>query len=413
MAGVKNLPALVLMFFSMFLLGGISSTKGIILEEVKRDIGLDMNGFGLVVFIFQWGFVLASVITGYYTDKRGLKLMTIIGSLIMGAGLLGTGLASTVMFFLGFYLVVGFGLGAMTVASNAVVPAVYPEKQGMMFNIGMGMYGIGMFATPMLLNAMFASGVSWRMFYVGITAVLIGFVLFTMKIKVPEGKVNKISVGAFMTMLRQSQFVFVMLFLIFYVSAEVAFMNFFPSFLQSLDLNGASTGEKKAMVATIISVFSILFTVGRLGGGLVSGFIGEKKTLTLFSLLAVVTVTLSKFFADEWIYMFALAGLFFSVLFPTATGLGTKMSETGGSALGLVYVAAGIGGAFAGWIVGAVSEAFGPSLGFNLPIIFLAILFLISLLLKNNPDAQAAKADRKRPPVMITNKKAGISKNHS
>ena len=205
------------------------------------------------------------MIIGYYTDKRGLELMTIIGSLIMAAGMLGTGLAPTVM-----------------------------------------------------------------------------------------------------------------MFLVFYVSAEVSSMNFFPSYLHSLPLGGASATEKAAMVATIMSVFSILFTVGRLAGGFVSGFLGEKRTLMLFSALAVIIVWLSKYMANEWVYLFAAAGLFFSVLFPTATGVGTKLSETGGSALGLVYVAAGIGG--------AVSDAFGPQTGFNLPIVFLGILFVISLLLKDRPE---------------------------
>ncbi len=389
MSALRKLPALILISFTMFLLGGISSTKGIILEEVKRDIGLDMSQFGLVVFIFQWGFVIASLITGYYTDKRGLKLMTIVGSVIMGIGMLGTGLAPTVMFFLGFYLIVGFGLGAMTVASNAVVPALYPQKQGMMFNLSMGVYGIGMFVTPIVLNAMFSAGLSWRMFYIGITVLLIAFIAYTSKINLNEGKAAKINISAFVAMLKNNQFVLVMMFLVFYVSAEVAFMNFFPSYLQSLNLNGASAEEKKALVATIISIFSILFTIGRLVGGFISGFIGEKKTLIVFSGLAVIVLTLSKLFTNDLIYMFAAAGFFFSVLFPTATGLCTKQSETGGSALGLVYVAAGIGGAFSGWLVGAVSESFGPSQGFMLPIVFLVCLFFISLALKDRPNQQS------------------------
>ncbi|MCQ6264972.1 hypothetical protein M1K46_04715 [Fictibacillus sp. WQ 8-8] len=47
----RNMTALIIMGFTMFLLGGLSSTKGIVLDEVKKDIGLDLNQFGLVVFI--------------------------------------------------------------------------------------------------------------------------------------------------------------------------------------------------------------------------------------------------------------------------------------------------------------------------------------------------------------------------
>ncbi|MCQ6264971.1 MFS transporter [Fictibacillus sp. WQ 8-8] len=300
----------------------------------------------------------------------------------MGAGLFGTGSAQTIMFFLGFYMIVGFGLGAMTVASNAIVPAVYPDKQGLMFNITMGVYGLGMFATPLILRWMFSSDISWRVFYIGIAVLLVAFIVFVLAVKLPDGKADRASLSAFKEMLKNAQFVFIMFILIFYVSAEVSFLNFFPSYLKSLDLNGATNAEKGKLVTTILSVFSLLFTVGRLGGGWIAEKMGEKKTILIFAFLAVITVLISKFYADQWVYLFAAAGLFFSVLFPTATAIGTKLSETGGSALGLVYVSSGIGGAFAGWLVGAVSEKFGSAAGFNLPILFLSILLVFSFFVK-------------------------------
>ncbi|MDM5201454.1 MFS transporter [Fictibacillus enclensis] len=384
-----NITALIIMGFTMFVLGGLSSTKGIVLDEVKKDIGLDLNQFGLVVFIFQWGFTLASVVIGYLVDKKGLKLMIIIGSIIMGAGLFGTGSAQTILFFLGFYMIVGFGLGAMTVASNAIVPSVYPDKQGLMFNLTMGVYGLGMFATPLILRWMFSSNISWRVFYIGIAILLVGLILFVLLTKVPDGKADRASLSAFKVMLKNAQFIFVMFILIFYVSSEVSFLNFFPSYLKSLNLSGMSMSDKGKLATTILSIFSLLFTIGRLGGGWIAEKIGEKKTILIFAFLSVATVLISKFFADQWVYLFAAAGLFFSVLFPTATAIGTKLSETGGSALGLVYVASGIGGAFAGWLVGAVSEKFGSAAGFNLPIIFLAILLIFSFFVKDVPDDKA------------------------
>ncbi|PLT28455.1 MFS transporter [Peribacillus deserti] len=391
MRNKRNISALFIMAFTMFLLGGLSSTKGLILDEVKKDIGLDLNEFGLVVFIFQWGFTIAGVVSGYLVDKKGLKIMTIAGTVIMAAGLVGTGSAQTILFFLGFYLIVGFGLGSMTVASNAIVPAVFPNKQGMMFNITMGVYGLGMFSTPLILRWMFSSGISWRVFYLGIAILLVAFIIYIAFTDVPAGKAERASLSSFKEMLKNMQFIFIMIFLVFYVASEVSFLNFFPSYLKTLELGGATGSEKGTIVAAILSAFSLLFTIGRLGGGWIANKIGEKKTLLFFSLLAVVTVTISKFFANEWVYLFAAAGLFFSVLFPTATAIGTKISETSGSALGLVYVASGIGGAFAGWLVGAVSEKFGPSDGFNLPIIFLAILLVISFFIKDVPDREQTK----------------------
>ncbi|WP_408008695.1 MFS transporter [Pseudalkalibacillus sp. A8] len=280
-------------------------------------------------------------------------------------------------FFFGFYLVLGFGLGAMTVASNAIVPAVYPEKQGTMLNIAMGIYGFGMFLFRIVLKAMFSNDISWRYFYIGIAVLLNALIIYVFSVNLPEGEVDKVDLSSFKEMLGHYQFILVMVFLIFYVSAEVSFLNFFPTYLKDLSLGGASEAAKNSMVATIISVFSLCFTVGRLAGGWLIKKFGEKMLLMSFSALGLIFVTISKVFVDNWVYLFGVAGLFFSVLFPTATAIGTKLSRTGGSALGLVYVAAGIGGAFAGWIVGLVSEAYGSNAGFKLPIVFFSHSFSI------------------------------------
>ncbi|MBJ7448752.1 MAG: MFS transporter [Parachlamydiales bacterium] len=379
---IRRMNGLFVMLFTMFLLGGISNTKGIVLAEVKHTLDFDLAHFGLVVFFFQWGFVLASLIWGYYSDKRGIKAMTMLGTILMGFGLLGTGLSPTITLFLSFYTVVGFGLGGMTVASNAVVPAIYPKKQGMMFNIAMGIYGIGMFVTPLILRALFKAEISWRYFYIGIVFILFIFLIYLIFSKIPSGKIDKISLKAFSTMLKEKQFLMVMLFMIFYVSTEVTFLNFLPNYIYSLPIENATLSDKRILITAVLSIFSILFTLGRFLGGYINKLFGEKRTLMLFSFLALISVAVSKFFALNWIYLFSISGFFLSVLFPTATGMGTKISQTAGSALGLVYVASGIGGAAAGWLVGLVSQKLGADAGFNFPIYFLVILFIISCCFK-------------------------------
>lgn len=92
--------------------------------------------------------------------------------------------------------------------------------------------------------------------------------------------------------------------------------------------------------------------------------------------------------AENFPYLFAGAGLFFSTLFPTATAFGTQLSKTGGSALGLIYIAAGIGGGLAGYIVGLASEAFGMAGGFSIVIVFLALMFITTFFLNSKKSSQ-------------------------
>ena len=383
----KSIHALIILMFTQFISGGVTNTKGIVLDQVEQDLGLDMSEFGLVVFIFQLGFTLASVIIGYYTDKKGLRTMTIIGSVIMGLGFLGTGLAPNILFFLGFYMIVGFGLGAMGVASNAIVPAAYPKKQNQMFNFAMGVYGLGMILFPQLLNYMFQFA-SWRYFYIGIAVLLVAVIIYITSVAFPNGKAEKIDLKAFIPMLKDAQFVFLMIFLVFQVSAEVSFMNFFPTYLKSLDMGGMTEANKEDMVATILSVFSIFFMAGRLGVAYLTNWINERIILITFSAGSLIMVGASFLVAENFPYLFAGAGLFFSTLFPTATAFGTQLSKTSGSALGLIYIAAGIGGGIAGYIIGVASEIFGMAGGFSIVLVFLALMFVTTFFLNSKKSSQ-------------------------
>lgn len=378
----SRFSVLVLMLFTMFLLGGISNTKGIVLAEVKHTLGLNLAQVGWVVFIFQWGFVLSSILAGYFCDKYGLKTITFVGTLIMIAGILGTAFAKNSTAFFLSYTIVGLGLGTMTVASNAVVPNVYPKQQGKMFNIAMGVYGLGLFLTPLGLRLLFAYHLSWRYFYLGIAALLILFLAYLFWVKVPSGKIEKINFKIFAQMLQKPQFLLVMFFLIFYVAIEVTFTNFLPSYVYSLRLSNSTLSQKQGIVTTLFALFSLFFTLGRFLGGWLISHVGEKRLLVFCSILSFACMLLSKSLAETFIFLFALCGLFFSVLFPTATSIGTKLSSSAGSALGLVYVSAGIGGAFAGWLVGLVSHTMGPAIGFTLPIFFTLPLIIIALFFK-------------------------------
>ncbi|MFG6117180.1 MFS transporter [Halobacillus sp. MO56] len=383
----KSIHALMILLFTQFISGGVTNTKGIVLDQVEKDIGLDMSEFGFVVFIFQLGFTLASLIFGYLTDKNGLRIMMTIAAVLMGSGFLGTGLAPNIMFFLGFYMLVGFGLGALGVAGNAIVPAAYPKKQNQMFNLAMGIYGLGMVLFPQILNWLFQFA-DWRVFYIAIAALHIGVIIYITSVNFPEGKVEKINLKAFIPMLKDAQMVFLMVFLMLEVSAEVSFMNFFPTYLKSLDLGGLSTSAKEDMVATILTLFSIFFMAGRLGVAYLSNHINERKILIMFSLGSALMIGVSFMFAEQLPYLFAGAGLFFSTLFPTGTAFGTSISKNPGTALGLIYVASGIGGGVAALLVGAVSEAFGQAGGFSLIIGFLTLMFITTLFMNKEKSKQ-------------------------
>ncbi len=384
MSNTQKWKVFFLLFVTMFLLGGIQNTKGLILERVQHDIDLNLGQVGTLITCFQIGFLIASLLTGYFTDKKGLKLMMMIGSLMMGAGLLGTSLAFSVLLFFGFYMVIGLGIGSMLVSIITVIPTFYKEKAGMMFNISNAMFGVGMIAAPLILNQLFSHHVSWRVFYLGIAVIVVVIMLVLSSLQLDKAQGMDMKISDFIHILSNRRMLLVIAFILFYVAAEAAFLNFFPIFYGSLDIAGSSVEEKATTAAYVISSFAILFTVGRFIGGFINQILGDRKTLILFSLLSLVAIIISRIYATNFVYLFMAFGFALSVLFPTASAVATKLTDKAGSTMGLIYVASGLGGAFAGSIIGQISEQYGVSIGFNTIIAFVTIFFILALFVQDN-----------------------------
>ena len=276
----------------MFLLGGIQNTKGLVLEHVQRDIDINLGQVGTIIAVFQTGFMLASLVAGYLTDKRGLKATMLLGALLMAGGLVGTSLAHTAAVFLAFYLVIGLGIGAMLVAIVTIIPTFYKARAGMMFNVSNAMFGVGMIVMPLVLQALFVHRISWRGFYVLLAGVVVSIIAILAVLRVQPSTGSEVRPRDVVAVLANADVAIVVLFLLCYVAAEAAFLNFFPIFYGSLNIAGASIDDKAATAAYVISSFALVFTIGRFLGGAVTTWCNPHALLMLLG--STITAPLLK-----------------------------------------------------------------------------------------------------------------------
>jgi len=371
----------------MLLLGGIQNTKGLILERVQHDISLNLGQVGTLVAVFQIGFLVASLLAGYLTDRQGIKATMMAGSLMMAAGLVGTSAATVPLWFFGFYLVIGLGIGAMLVAIVTIIPTFYRERAAFMFNVSNAMFGVGMIVMPLVLQALFTRQISWRMFYLGLSVVVALIIAVLGLLKVSRGASVEVTIRDLISVMTRADLALVVLFLLFYVAGEASFLNFFPIFYSAIDIDGASIDQKAATAAYVISSFAFLFTIGRFVGGFITNRLGERTTLVVFSFFALVSMIADRLLVARAVYTFMIFGFALSVLFPTASAVASKLTSRSGSVMGLIYVASGLGGALAGYVVGQVSGAFGISVGFDVIIGFIAIVAFMSPLIGRTSPA--------------------------
>ena len=384
----ERVKVFFLLFMTMFLLGSIQTTKGLVLEQVQHDIEITLTLLGTVMSFFQWGFTLAALFTGYLADKKGVKYMMLVGSTLMAAGLVATGLSGTAAFFLGFYMVVGLGIGSMMTAICTVIPKMFSKQASMLFNVGNAFFGVGLIIAPLALNALFSNDISWRFFYYGIAIIVTCMMVVMTRLTIKHSAdAEKLTFTDAMLVLKDKQVAILFAFFVFYVAMEAAFFNFFPMFISSLDLGGLSAAEKTAKAAGMLGMFGFMFTAFRFAGGYITKFLGETRTLVCFSALALVSLILGIIFAEQMIYIFVAFGVGLSLLWTTAQTIITRGTDKEGTVIGLTYVGAGIGGALGGQLVGSLSDAYGTTVGFSALIAFGMVALILAMLVKE-PEAK-------------------------
>ena len=90
-------------------------------------------------------------------------------------------------------------------------------------------------------------------------------------------------------------------------------------------------------------------------------------------------------------WMLVFVGFGFSVIFPTATAIVSKIpSESPGTMLGIFFACGGLGGMAGPWLVGIVNEMFGLKSGMmvNVGYCVVMLMILIYLYRENNKKQQ-------------------------
>ena len=153
------------------------------------------------------------------------------------------------------------------------------------------------------------------------------------------------------------------LLIVFYVSAELGIASWLVEFLQqakSFSMGGS---------AVYLSLFFGCIMIGRLAGSVLVDHVGYLHSMIYAILAAIVCLIIGQWSSNNLAFFIPLAGLFFSIIFPTATAAVSKLHpENTGTILGLFFTFGGLGGALGPWAMGAVSDWTGITGGFMLSI---------------------------------------------
>lgn len=374
--------------FCLFLFGLFDSLKGSTLSTILKDLNLSYSLGGTIVLGQYGGYFLSTFITGIFIDRLGHRATLILCAASMILGTAGYASVSSLPFLFLFISFIGFGLGTLELCGSNIITTYYPEKKGRYLNMLTAISGIGSILSPILASRLLHAGHSWRFVYYMGLVLLIPIALYFISIRAPKQsgisgdsislKEHRENAPNSSIRFFRKDFLFMYLINFMYMAAEMGLTTWMVEFYIT-EHNYAAVKS-----AQLLSFFYITMTFGRFAGGFFVDRIGRLTSTAVASFGVSLCIFMGLISSGPLSMIIALSGLFYSIVFPTATAmLASLPSGNAGRVQGLYFAFGGLGGMFGPWFMGIVNTYFGLKAGIFLPVLlFLFILTLLILLKK-------------------------------
>src|SRR3990172_9440072 len=278
---------------------------------------------------------------GYLVDRIGPRIMLAIGGVLVGAGWVGAGLATSVQELIALYTLGGVGAGVVYGGTIGNALKWFPDRRGLCVGLTSGAYGAGTALTVWPISRMIETSghahtlVFWGIIQGSVVVIAALFLAKPPKNWVPEGWSQKDSQGSRVRtaavdsttwqMMRNGSFwiIYLMMTMLAFIGLVVtAQLNPIARFY-GVDKVTVLFGMSALVLA--IEVDRILNGVTRPFWGWVSDHLGRENTMFIaFSLQAVTVFSLLQLI-DRPIWFIVLSGLCFFAwgeifsLFPAIT----------------------------------------------------------------------------------------------
>ncbi|MFT9495726.1 MFS transporter [Anaerosolibacter sp.] len=376
---------IVLTFGLMLVQGCIDNIRGVLIPSIKEAFLVSYTSIATMILVSTFGYIMATFTGGMMTDRVGQKKVILIGFAFVLAAIFGISTAGVYYLFVLAMFVLGYGIGLLTIGASTLAPIIFVKNQGVMMNLMHFFYGIGATIGPRFAGGLLNAGVTWQNIYryglIPVGVVLIYFLLCKFpKIEESE-KEEKISL---LEILKHRRVILFSLLLGFYVASEVGLANWFATYLQH------AKGMTELSSASYLSIFFMIFTVGRLVGGFIAEKLGYMRSVFLFVSLALVCLIIGVFGDQNLTIVISIGGFFFSIVYPTMMVVLIKSFKKGlNSILGVVMTASSGINMLANWVIGRVNDVFNEAVGFSMIILFLIMVLLFLILLNRELSHQS------------------------
>lgn len=345
-------------------------------------------------------FVIAMVIFGKIVDSKGPTVPSIVGSILIGIGLISSGLTtSPIIMIITMGVLVGVGSGIINVATTVTgVKWFPPEKKGMV--TGIVVAGVGLssaFYSPLSNYLINIVGISRTFIYLGIFVLIVAIPL-ALFIKNPpkdfgfEEKNKKIIENSHIKdydwkyMLKDLHFYKLWIMLGLSSSAGLMIIGHISN-IAKLQVNW----EAGFILVILLSIFNSL---GRFLGGLISDKIERLTLIRIIFIMQMINMFMFTMYSNVYLLSFgvAITGLCYGGGFSIFPAMASDAygSKNFGMNYGVLFTSWGIGGVIGPMTAATLLDSLGSyNYAYIVAGILLAIAIAITFTVNNGKMGEA------------------------
>jgi MFS family permease len=164
-------------FIAVLAVFSINFSFGVFFDYILTDLGRSRADTSLVFSLQTMSLYLSAAVLGSVVDRYGTRPLLLGGAGLLGAGMLATTQATSLIhLYLSYGVIAGLGMGIVYVIGYTTVPRWFDRRRGVATAIGSSGTGIATLAAPPLAAHLITS-VGWQSTYFLFTAGLLGLLV--------------------------------------------------------------------------------------------------------------------------------------------------------------------------------------------------------------------------------------------
>lgn len=374
--------------------GLLTSVIGVAIDRFQAQYGVSLGVAALLPLAFFLAYGLTSIPFGLLTDRFGAKSVLLLGTALMGTGSALCYLSAAAWAVIVSVFLIGTGVTAVQIAGNPFVRVLdQPSRYTSNLTLIIGIGALGYALSPLIVPVLQANNLSWTTIYLllaVVNAVIFVVVAFAHFPKTTTNADERLNLGRFFHLCRNPLVLVYALGIFLYVGGEVGVSSYIITFMNNVHhlSNDQSFWPEPTFIhqllpsktALIVALFWLLQAVGRLVASALMRKVSERAVFIVHSTLTVVALVVAMLGSESVaLVSFALVGYFTCVSFTALfSAVINSFNHDHGMLSGILGTAI-VGGAFIGWLVGAVGNAHGMVWGMAVNVVAFAYVMAVAV----------------------------------